>query len=174
MEHRTQMQSSSQVVRVYRLNWRWRIFPVFRLLLGMISAYGLMTGRLHSRFHSSRPFGMFQSITLLVAGTVLTAHAFTVKIILSDDAIQKRGLLENGRLLISEIGRRSETIVAGRLGISDSWRLEPKDPGVRTMSVSNSFNLDNVFYTWLGRIPAISDPDSPVKDDPDPSGNDQT
>jgi len=163
------MESSSQVARVYKLHWKWRIFPVALLVLGMIGTCGLLTGR----FHPTRRFGMFSSITLLLAGTVLTAHAFTVKIVLSDDAIQRRGFLENGCLLIGDIRGRSETIVAGRLGITDTWKLVPQDPKVPTMSVSNSFNVDNVFYAWLDRIPAISDSGS-SNDEPDPNSNDGT
>jgi len=170
LEHRTQMDSSPQVARVYKLHWKWRIFPVFLLVLGTISTCGLMTGRLQP----TRRFGMFSSVTLLVAGAVLTAHAFTAKIILSNDAIELRGFLENGCRLIREIRGRSESIVAGRLGISDSWKLEPKDRRVRTMSVSNSFALDNVFYAWLDRIPAIDDPENPDQDSLVTGSNNET
>jgi hypothetical protein len=159
------MENPSQFARVYTLNWKWKAFPVFLLVLGTISTYGLMTGR----FHPTRRNGMFPAITLLVAGAVLTAHSFTAKIILSEDAIERRGFLENGRLLISDIRGRSETIVAGRLGISDTWKLVPTDRKVRTMSVSNSFNLDNVFYAWLDRISAISDPDNPEEETQHPT-----
>jgi len=149
------MENSSQVTRVYRLKWWGWAFPLVCLAVGSYSTVGLMTGGLHP----GRRFGMFSGVSLLVGGVVLTAAAFTTKLILTDDAIELRSIFQRNRLAVSEIRGRREIINATGLILSDSWKLEPKDSKARPMSISNSFTLDNVFSEWLDKLPDLDEQD---------------
>jgi hypothetical protein len=142
---------ASLMARVYKQNWRAWAFPVFLFVLGNYCVVGLMKGTLHP----TRRFGMFSAVGLLVGGGILAAVAFTTRLILTDDAIELRSILQKNRLTLGEIRGRREVIVAGRLGLADSWKLVPNDSRARTINVGSYFTLDDAFYEWLDKIPSL-------------------
>ena len=149
------MEASTLIARVYRLNWRAWIFPVLVFTLGAYGTVGLMRGLLHP----TRRFGMFSTVTLLVVGGLLTASALTTRLILTDDAIELRSILQRNRLAVTEIRGRRESISRGLTGMSDSWKLEPKESRARSIDIGSFFILDNVFYEWLDKIPSLDEQD---------------
>jgi hypothetical protein len=149
------MENSSQMGRIYKVKWRWSVFPVFLLALGSYTTVELLTGALQP----TRRFGMFSSASLLLGGGLFTAAGFSSRIIITDDAIEKRNMFLKNRLLLSEIRGRRESLSANWLSVTDTWKLEPKDSKARPIEISSSFNLDEVFYTWMDQIPDLDEDD---------------
>jgi hypothetical protein len=137
------------------MNWRGWAFPVVCLAIGSFETVGFLTGKLEP----SRRFGMFGAVSLMIGGVIFTALALSSRVILSNDAIERRSILRNKRLLFSEIRGRREIVSSGPKGITSSWTLEPKDNCERPIDISNFFALDDVFYQWFNQLPVLGTED---------------
>jgi len=90
-----------------------------------------------------------------VSGAFLTAIALSTKVILSNETIEKRNIFNNNTLLFSEIRGLRETIHRNLIGLTTSWKLEPKDKNAHPIEVSTAFTLDDVFCEWFDQLPDL-------------------
>jgi hypothetical protein len=145
------MEQSSLVARVYKMNWRGWVLPLFCFIVGATHTLGILTGRIEP----GHRLGIMGAIGLLISGALMTAITFSSRIMLSSDAIEERNILYTTHLLLCEIRGRREIVTNGWTGIHSRWKLEPKDEKLRTFEIGSNYTVDSSFREWLNQIPDL-------------------
>jgi hypothetical protein len=145
------MEQSSLGARVYKMNWRGWVSPLFCFFVGAAHTIAILSGRIEP----GHLLGILGPICLLLSGALMTAITFSSRIILTGDAIEERNILYMTHLVLSEIRGRREIVTSGWTGIHSRWKLEPKDEKLRTFKIGNYYTVDSAFREWLNQIPDL-------------------
>lgn len=152
------------VGRVYRMSWWFRGFVLFFLLFGGAFLFTCLRDILAGE----QRHGIWDLVVAAVfpiVGAILSAKAFTSKIIFSDDSITRRSFWDSRTVRLSLVaGRREYVVNGGEEGGSTRYlRLEFNDGSPPLDFGKRLYRFDDVFWLWFNELPDLDARDAQAR-----------
>jgi hypothetical protein len=145
--------SSSGVIRVYRMNAFQRVFSLvfsgFYAIALVAIWFGVPSGNRKPNFVE-----IIVPLVLVLAGVFFSVRAFLNSITLTSDTVEVKSLAGKRVLPFDRIRGRRRYLDKGDADSPSIWRLvlESNDDRFPRIDIQETYNFDDFFYQWFNTL----------------------